>query len=89
MPLPMTHMKLIDDVSIAESVDMDRVLKAQEEEYWTRPLIRRSRFKVAVPESENKTNAELVKVSEFAKKNFLKINQKKSKVMFYNQYIEE
>ena len=80
----MTHMKLIDDVSIVESVDMDRVLKAQDENHWTRPLIKRSRFELVVPDSDNKTNSELKMVSEFARDNFMKINYKKFNIMLYN-----
>ena len=80
----MTHCKQIDDASIAESVDMDRTLKPMNEEYWTRPLIRRSRFELAVPENLNKTSAELVKVAEYARKNFMKINIKKTKVLLFN-----
>ena len=83
-PIEMTHMKFIDDVTIADSVDMDRELKPQEENHWVRPLIKRSRFELAVPEDNNKTNTELKKVSEFAKDNFMKINYKKSNVMLYN-----
>ena len=34
-PLGMTHGKLIDDATIAESISMDSVLTTQPENYWT------------------------------------------------------
>ena len=83
-PISMTHYKLIDDASIAESIDMDKTLEPMKEEHWTRPLIRRSRFELAVPEDLNKTNTELVRVAEYAQNNYMKINIKKTKVLLFN-----
>ena len=82
--MQLTHGKLIDDVSVAESVDMESVLQPQEEHYWTRPLIRRSRFELAVPDKDNMTRAELGKIAEYARKHFMKINIKKTKVVMFN-----
>ena len=83
-PLKMTHGKFIDDVSVAEAIDMDKILKPQDEQYWTRPLVRRSRYELAVPERDNMTTAELGKIMEYAKKHYMKINIKKTKVVMLN-----
>ena len=77
----MTHAKLIDDVTIGESVDMEEVLRPQEEEFWERPLIRRSRNELAVPDCLNKTTAELRLVSKYAAKHYMRVNHKKTKVL--------
>ena len=83
-PLEMTHGKFIDDASILEAIDMDNTLKPQDENYWTRPLIRRSRFELALPEKDNLTSAKLKRIIDYARKHFMKINIKKTKVVMFN-----
>ena len=80
----MTHGKLIDDATIAESIDMDSVLTTQPENYWTRPVTWRERFELGVPESPNNTTAEIDKITKFAKEHYMKMNPKKTKVIMYN-----
>ena len=79
-----THAKFIDDASILEATDMDTTLKPQDEKYWIGPLIRRSRFELTVPEKENLTSAELERITEYAKKHYMKINSRKTKVVMLN-----
>ena len=83
-PVIMTHAKLIDDASVAESVPMEEVLEPQDERYWVRPLPRRSRLELAVPSHRNRTDAELVKMVRYANRNFMEINKKKTKVLLFN-----
>ena len=77
----MTHGKMIDDASIAESIDMDSVLTTQPEDYWIRPLSWRERFELGVPASLNKTIAELYKMTRYADMHYMRINPKKTKVL--------
>jgi len=83
-PILMTHGKQIDDATIGESVNMEKTLEKTEENFWTRPLTRRERFELTVPETKNYTNYELKKVASYAEENFMKINFKKSKVILFN-----
>ena len=62
----MTHGKLIDDATIAESIDMDSVLTTQPEDYWIWLLCWRERFELGLPVSLNKTRAELDKMTRYA-----------------------
>ena len=83
-PIAMTHGKMIDDASILESVPMQDVLIKVPDNSFTRPVIRRERLNYILPDHHNKTQAELEKVSNYADKNFMQINKKKSKIMFFN-----
>ena len=83
-PILMTHGKQIDDVTIGESVNMEKVLQKTDENFWTRPLTRRERFELTLPEEKNQTNFELKKVASYADKNFMKINLKKSQAILFN-----
>ena len=84
LPIEMTHAKLIDDVTVGEAIPMEKVLTQQPEEHWVRPLPRRSRYELAVPEECNKTSEELVKVAAYAEVNYMQINKKKTKVILFN-----
>ena len=70
----MTHGKMIDDASIAESIDMDSVQTIQPEDYWIWPLSGRERFELGVPASLNKTIAELDKMTRYADMHYMRIN---------------
>ena len=83
-PVIMTHGKQVDDASLLEAVDMEKALTAQDEEHWVRPLPRRSRYEVAIPDNLNRTSTEMTKMVEYAKANFMTINRKKTKVLLFN-----
>ena len=83
-PLVLTHAKLIDDATIAESIDLDSVLSLQPEQYWTRPVNWRERFELAVPEPLNKTKTEIDRMIDYADAHYMKVNPKKTKVMLFN-----
>ena len=80
----MTHGKLIDDATVGEAIPMEKVLTEQPEEYWTRPVPWRSWYELAVPDDLNKTTQELKRVSEYAERNYMQINRKKTQVIFFN-----
>ena len=85
VPIPFTHAKLIDDASIAETIPMDKALIKPQEDFWERPVPYRSRYELTLPDHNNKTSNELVKITEYADRNFMEINVKKTKTLLFNK----
>ena len=57
---------------------MDKALIKPEEEFWERLVPYRSRYELTLPDHNNKTSNELVKVTEYTDRNFMEINIKKT-----------
>ena len=83
-PVTITHAKMIDDVSLAEALDLESDLVPKDEKSLIRPLTRRERFELTIPPSSNKTLSELTKMLNYAKMHYMKMNPKKTKVLMFN-----
>ena len=83
-PVILTHAKLVDDATIAEAVPLDRALVRRPESDWVRPVNFRSRFHCVLPPRKNRTIRELADIEEYAKNNYMEINSKKTKIVFFN-----
>ena len=81
----MTHAKLIDDATLGEAIDLDKALVHPQETFWDRPVPYRSRYLLTLPDKANLTQSELEKMTEYANKNFMEINIKKTKVLLFNK----
>ena len=64
---------------------MDKALIKPQEDFWERPVPYRSRYEITLPDHNNKAYNELVKITEFACRNFMEINVKKTKTFLFNK----
>ena len=79
------HLKFIDDLTIAESVDMSKdVILNPNDSSLPRPTDFHSRTGHYLPESKSKVFKQLGETVSYAEKNEMKINFDKTKLMLFN-----
>ena len=78
------HLKFVDDLTIAESVDMSTQLKFVPRDQRPQPDKFRDRTGYQLKTEESKVFLELKNIEMFTKTNKMKLNIEKSKVMLFN-----
>ena len=78
------HWKYVDDLTIAESLDLKVKLKKAPENQLQRPLPFHSRTEHELPPAHSKVQEQIKEILEYSLKNEMKINKNKSKVMLFN-----
>ena len=78
------HAKYVDDLTIAEAIDLRKVLCVANESELERPLNYHQRTEQYIKEGASKVEEQLKEIEEYAISHGMKINQKKSKVMLFN-----
>ena len=79
-----THSKFIDDLTIAESINLKKSLQTEQEDFWLRPLPFHSRTEHTLKSHTSKVQVQMDTISDYAKTNEMEINKKKTKVMIFN-----
>ena len=82
-PIKNSHMKYIDDMTYATSLQLKKCLKVNTDT-MTQPLTYHDRTGHYLPESESEIHKQVVKLKAFVEENHMRINQEKSKVMIFN-----
>ena len=82
--MPEKHWKYVDDLTVAEALNLKQKLKNDPEKTWEEPINYHSRTKQILPSHESKVQEQLNKLHEYAIENEMKINIDKSKVMLFN-----
>ena len=77
------HAKFVDDLTIAESIDLRKALTVETDKTWNQPLNYHERTK-QVLKHESEVQKQLTSISEYAVLNKMKINQNKTKIMLFN-----
>jgi len=85
--MPAKHWKYVDDLTVAEAIDLKEKLKEDKEKVWTEPVNFHSRTKQVLPPEDSKVQEQINKLHEYAIENEMKINKQKSKVMLFNTAI--
>ena len=80
-PMDSTHLKYIDDPSVAESLNLKKLLVQNPDENQPRPLNFHDRTQHILPESESKVRTILKDIVDYSSEHKMKINSAKSKVM--------
>ena len=78
------HLKYVDDLTLAEAINLPKnLVKLSGSE---RPLadVQHARTGHVLPANRSKVQSQVIQVKEYAEKNHMKINTKKSKVMLFN-----
>ena len=78
------HLKYVDDLSIAESINLHRQLVPAPEEEKSLPAPFRARAGHMLEVIESKVFNQIMKTKEYADMNQMKINFKKTKLMIFN-----
>jgi hypothetical protein len=83
-PMHNSHMKYIDDMTYAHSMQLRKCLKQNTDKSAPRPLTYHDRTGHYLPESENAIHEQVVKLNAFVKEHDMKINQDKTKIMLFS-----
>ena len=78
------HWKYVDDLTVAEAINLKASLTNDEEEVLELPLTYHNRTQEILPSDESKVQKQLIEISEYAKENEMKLNKKKTQVMLFN-----
>ena len=79
-----THLKYVDDLTIAEAMKLKNVLTVDSTEVWERPVNYHNRTEQKLNPENSQVQAQLSELAVYANTNEMKINQNKSKVMLFN-----
>ena len=82
--IPTKHWKYVDDLTIAESLDLKINLKKAKDNTLERPLSFHSRTEHELPPDHSKVQEQIKEIGEYSLKNEMKINKNKTKVMLFN-----
>ena len=78
------HAKFVDDLTIAEAINLRNVLNVEPEDRLERPLNYHQRTEQTLKEDSSQVEHQLEKVHQYAITNEMKINQQKTKIMLFN-----
>ena len=81
-PLPNIHMKYVDDLSYAQSINLKESLT--DNPYPTLPTTYHDRTHHTLPATACQLQGELNRLVEYSKRNQMRINEDKCKVMIFN-----
>ena len=83
-PMPNTHMKYVDDLAMAQSLNMKECLIPNPDPSPARPFAYHDRTNHLLPTTACALQDELTRLTEYAVDNQMQINVRKSKVMIFN-----
>ena len=78
------HLKYVDDMTLAESIDMKKQLVSIPEGVGPMPDTYHARTGHSLPEGNSEVFKQLIETRKYADTNSMKINYKKTKVMVFN-----
>ena len=78
------HAKYVDDLTVAEAINLRNSLSVEEERNLVRPLNYHQRTEQVIKKEVCQVDKQLKEIEEHALTNEMKINQKKSKIMLFN-----
>ena len=84
IPIQTMHAKFIDDLTIASSINLNTSLQKEQDDFWVRPVSFHNRTGHTLKTHMNIVQEQLTTISNYAEKNEMEINKKKSKVMIFN-----
>ena len=78
------HAKYVDDMTIAQSINLKNVLKTDLDKNWIKPPMKRDRHELTLPKDQNQIQAQLDQLCNYADENQMRLNNDKTKVMLFN-----
>ena len=83
-PMQHTHLKYVDDLSLAQSINLREHLITNPDPNPARPLAYHDRTHHLLPANSNALQDQLNQLVEYSQRNQMQINESKSKVMIFN-----
>jgi hypothetical protein len=83
-PLKNLHLKYVDDLSYLTSIDLKKKLIENPDKNPERPLTYHNRTGQMLPQEENILQTQMNQLRDFTKRNEMRINSKKTKIMLFN-----
>ena len=77
--LPPKHWKYVDDLTLAEALNLKEKLKEDKDKEWEEPVNFHNRTKHILPHNESKVQEQITKLQEYSIENQMKINKENSK----------
>ena len=78
------HLKYVDDLTLAEAINLKSELSVENNLIWERPLRFHDRTEQTLPKGASQVQQQLDNLQEYSRVNSMKINQDKTKVMIFN-----
>ena len=85
VPMPRIHLKYIDDMTIAEALNLKKCLAANPDPNPPRPLEYHQRTGHVLPEGQSAVQTMLTDLREYTELNEMKLNYEKTKVILFNK----
>ena len=85
IPMPRIHLKYIDDMTIAEALNLKKCLTENPELNPARPLQYHQRTGHVLPETQSSVQALLGDLNQYAEAHEMKLNSDKTKVILFNK----
>ena len=76
------HWKYVDDLTLAEAIDLKRSLEVNKE--LNKPLVYHNRTEHVLPEEDSRVYTQLKELIKYSEENEMKINIEKTKFMLFN-----
>ena len=84
-PIPRIHLKYIDDMTVAEPINLKQQLVKNPDPNPIRPLQYHERTEHILPEGQSEVQTLLNDLKTYAEKNEMKLNDQKTKVILFNK----
>ena len=78
------HLKYVDDLTLAEAIDLPKNVKYLADDERPQPDMYHARTGHVLPLRNSKVQNQLYKTLDYTRRNEMKINYKKTKVMIFN-----
>ena len=78
------HAKYVDDMTIAQSINLKKDLTNDPDKNWTKPPRKRDRHEQLLPREKNQIQTQLNQLCSYADENQMQLNKDKTKVMLFN-----
>ena len=78
------HWKYVDDLTVAEAINLKRTLINDDEERLVKPLTYHNRTNQVLQNERSKVQKQLNDLDKYAQENEMRVNRKKTKVMLFN-----
>ena len=78
------HVKYVDDMTMAQSINLKDELENDQNRKWTKPAMKRDRHEQCLPLEKNQMQVDMNQLCNYANENEMRLNTGKTKTMLFN-----
>ena len=78
------HVKFVDDMTIAQSINLKNNLENDQNRNWMKPAMKRDRHEQYLPLEKNRMQEQINQLCNYANENEMRVNSGKTKTMLFN-----